>query len=295
MARRKTMRVLSRYMKYKIIVLSISLTLAGIMFYLCSALYYKQFKIEGWNPLDFFIIGLLLILGPYSFYESFWLRYIESIEERLPDLLRDLSESIRFGMTLAEAIMKAAKGNYGGLTPSVKRMATQVEWGVNATEAFQRFADDVDTPMVRSSVAIVIKGDKAGGDIADVLATTANSDKEIQLLRTERRTEMSGYVAVVYTTFFVFLAVILILNSIFLPAMEETTESSKTEAGYLPVSISTVSLSEIQFIYFCAAVVQGLGNGTLAGLIDSGSIVYGQRHSFIMILSSFIILKFLLI
>ncbi|MCI4371666.1 MAG: hypothetical protein L3J78_03355, partial [Thermoplasmata archaeon] len=72
---------------------------------------------SGLNPaIDFFVLGGLAIIGPYGFIASAEYRKISRIESRLPDFLRDVAEAGRFGMTLPDAIIVAAKGRYDLLT-----------------------------------------------------------------------------------------------------------------------------------------------------------------------------------
>ncbi|EQD35364.1 conserved hypothetical protein, membrane, partial [mine drainage metagenome] len=51
-----------------------------------------------WNPaVDFFVLGLLALLGPYGVASAIRFHRVEGLESRLPDFLRDVAESGRFG------------------------------------------------------------------------------------------------------------------------------------------------------------------------------------------------------
>ncbi len=116
--------------------------------------------------IDYLFLGLMAISGPYGFYSSNRRKRIKDIEARLPDFLRDVAEAGRFGMTLAEAIKVSSKGRYGKLTPEIRRMAAQIDWGVPASEAMRLFANRVDTPLIRRMTSIIIKANDAGGSVA---------------------------------------------------------------------------------------------------------------------------------
>src|SRR4029077_3435002 len=104
----------------------------------------------GINPaLDFFVLGLTALIGPYGVVMSAKLRRIQKIEERLPDFLRDVAEAGRVGMTLPDAIVVASRGRYGLLTEEIKKMASQLEWGVPVATALQLFEERVPTPLVK--------------------------------------------------------------------------------------------------------------------------------------------------
>ncbi len=245
--------------------------------------------------LNYLAFGLMILLGPYGFYIAKKQRDIAAIERRLPEFLRDVAEAGRFGMILAEAIVVASSGRYGKLTPEIQRMASQISWGVPATEALRLFSERVKTPAVGRVTSIIIKSSDAGGDVADVLTMVAHDTREAQLTEDERRIAMSTYIAVIYISFMVFLVTIWILNVTFLPKMLEAStalsggDSELVGGGVLAEDLQGVVFN-IQTAFFVAALVHAVGDGILAGVLDNGRIVNGFRHSFIMLVIGFLLL-----
>ncbi|HEV2429363.1 MAG TPA: type II secretion system F family protein, partial [Thermoplasmata archaeon] len=175
---------------------------------------------QGLNPaLDFLVLGLLAFLGPYGFAETTRLRRISKIEDRLPDFLRDVAEAGRFGMTLPDAIVVASKGRYGLLTEEIKKMASQIEWGVPVATALDLFEKRVPTPLVQRVVSIITRANDAGGNVADVLTMVAHDTREAQHSMAARKISMLTYLTVIYISFAVFLVTIYIMAAIFLPQM----------------------------------------------------------------------------
>jgi flagellar protein FlaJ len=251
------------------------------------------------EPIDWVIFAMIAIFGPYGFYVSKKEKHVREIETRLPDFLRDVAEAGRFGMTLADAIVIASSGRYGRLTPEIKRMAAQIEWGVPASEAIRLFAERVKTPLVTRMASIIMKANDAGGNVADVLTMVSHDAKETILTQEERSVTMSTYVMVVYISFFVFIATILILQLQFLPKMEEagrTVSEQAEEQGLeeIPgVSIKVENIGAVSFIFLLAVIVHAAGDGILAGVIQKGSISIGLKHSTIMLLAGFFSLRLL--
>jgi flagellar protein FlaJ len=248
------------------------------------------------SSIDFIVFAILIAVGPVGVMITMEQTRIADIEKRLPDFLRDVSEAGRFGMTLSAAIVASSKGEYGRLTPEIRRMASQISWGVSSTEALVLFAKRVDTPLVHRVTGLVIKAAAAGGNIADVLTMSSVDTKESQTLFEERRTTMSTYVMVIYIAFFVFLVTVLILNTTFLPRMEEVTASSglsEVDISDAPttVSISAESIPKIRELYFYAALVHAVGDGILAGVITNGKVANGLKHSFIMVMAAWVVLR----
>ena len=246
--------------------------------------------------IDFIVFAILIAVGPVGVMITMEQNRITEIEKRLPDFLRDVAEAGRFGMTLSKAIVSSSKGEYGRMTPEIRRMASQISWGVSATEAMVLFAKRVDTPLVHRVTGLVIKASAAGGNIADVLTMSSVDTKESQNLFQERKTTMSTYVMVIYIAFFVFLVTVLILNTTFLPRMEEVTKSSglsDVDISDAPttVTISAESIPKIRELYLYAALVHAVGDGILAGVITNGKVANGLKHSFVMVLAAWVILR----
>ncbi len=238
--------------------------------------------------IDYVALGLMAICGPYGFYTTSKHKKIKEIESRLPDFLRDVAEAGRFGMTLAEAVKVASRGRYGGLTPEIRRMAAQIDWGVPAAEAMRLFAERVDTPLTNRMMSIIIKANDAGGNVADVLTMVAHDAREVMLSEEERKISMATYTVVIYVSFVVFIATIFILNTTFLPKMEEAGRSvaegaEAADIENMPATIQTEVIPTIQLIFIVSVVVHAFGDGILAGVLQDGRIANGMRHSFIML------------
>jgi archaeal flagellar protein FlaJ len=249
----------------------------------------------GANPaLDFFVIGLLCAIAPYGFAMSAKLRRISKIEERLPDFLRDVAEAGRFGMTLPDAIIVASTGRYGLLTDEIKKMASQLEWGVPVATALRLFEERVPTPLVQRVVSIITRANVAGGNVADVMTMVAHDTRETQLEAQGRQISMLTYVTVIYIAFFVFLVTIYIMAAVFLPQMilagQGVASSSLSGAGALTLQFTFVPVLFLAFMV--AVIVHAVGDGVMAGILYNGRIAEGLQHATIMLASGWLIMRF---
>lgn len=252
------------------------------------------------RALDFGVLAFLALVGPFGFYSQGQATRIRQIEERLPDFLRDVAEAGRFGMTLADAIVVASSGRYGKLTDEIKTMASQIEWGVPATEALRLFAQRVDTPMVNRVVAIVVKASDAGGNVADVLSMVSHDVRENLHTANTKLIAMSSYVAVISISFFVFVATILILQVTFLPQIEKAgkgvskvAESSGLSADSGAVTLAIEAIPEIKLAYFVAIIAHAIGDGIMCGVLQTGKIANGLRYAFLLLLIGWLMLRML--
>ncbi|MBS3781133.1 MAG: type II secretion system F family protein [Candidatus Thermoplasmatota archaeon] len=251
-------------------------------------------------PLDWAMISAMVFVGPFGFYVSHKQKQIERIERRLPDFLRDVSEAGRFGMTLSEAIVVSARGRYGALTPEIKKMAAQIRWGVPANEALRLFSERVNTDLVNRVVAIITKANEAGGNVADVLNMVSQDAKEVHASEDEQKIAMTSYLAVIYIAFAVFIVVIIILNTQFLTQMEQAGAQLETEgemeadmggAGVAEIDVDQIPV--IRYIFALAVFAHAVGDGIVAGILQTGKITNGMKHSFILLVIGFVSLRVL--
>lgn len=281
----------------EILTVSIVITMGLLFVMILDALDAVPIPLE---PIDWAMLAAMGFLGPAGFYISHKQNEIKSIERRLPDFLRDVSEAGRFGMTLADAIVVSATGRYGKLTPEIKKMAAQIDWGVPASQALENFSDRIDTALVNRVVAIIIKANDAGGNVADVLTMVSQDTKEVHLSEDEQRIAMTSYLAVIYISFAVFIVVIIILSTQFLAQMgeagaqlEETEVAGGGGGGLGGASIEAENIPVIKYIFTLAVFVHALGDGIVAGVLQSGKIAKGMQHSFILTLMGFVALRIL--
>ena len=249
----------------------------------------------GANPaVDFMVLGLLCLIAPYGFAMTAKLRRVAKVEERLPDFLRDVAEAGRFGMTLPDAIVVASTGRYGLLTDEIKKMASQIEWGVPVAQALDLFEKRVPTPLTQRVVSIVTRANEAGGNVADVLTMVAHDTREAQLQQQARQISMLTYVTVIYISFFVFLVTIYIMAAVFLPQMITAgcgvSTSSLSNSGAITLAFQFVPVLFLAFMV--AVIVHAVGDGIMAGVLFNGRIPEGLQHATIMLATGWLIMRF---
>ena len=224
------------------------------------------------SAIDYVVFGLVSLMLPYGIYG--WRRdqIRARVEDKFPDFLRDLAEYWKGGLSMTVAIQTLAKGEYGNLNDEVNKMASQISWGVSFGEVLEMFTERVTSPIVTRAVRMVDEANRAGGRISDILLAASYDAREIKALETERRQEVGSYVTVIYASFFVYLGIILVLASTFIPAI---VDSSAATGGQGSMSIGNLTIREINevwisTIFLYSLIVQGIGNGLAAGFMASG-------------------------
>ncbi len=230
---------------------------------------------------DAFILAVLFAAGPYGFFYNKELKRRAALDEKFPDFLRDIAESARAGMTLPRALVTAAKGTYGPLTPDIKKMAAQVEWGVAFGDALTRFAGRARTPLIDRTVSLVVEAQRAGGSMVDILTAASDDAREIKQIVSERNQQMAMYNVVIYIAFFVFIAVVLVLSAQFLPAFKAAVAGAEgQQVG--GIQFKDFSVAQFNNLFLHAALVQAIGGGLVGGVLTRGHPVAGFTHVGIM-------------
>jgi flagellar protein FlaJ len=242
--------------------------------------------------IDFFVFALLSGTGVYGMYQYLHARRISKIDSIFPDFIRDLAESRRAGMTFTKAILFASKGQYGILTPEIQKISQQVSWGGSVSDALLAFSQRVNTKSIQRTITLIIEASVSGGNVADVLDVAAKDAREIKMLEAERKTNMMSYVVVIYVGMFVFLAIVLILLTSFIPAMV----GGKGAQGMQGImgGGSIASQVEINGVFYLACLVQSFGSALVAGVFEDGRLSSSVKHIFIMVFSTWLLFKLLL-
>lgn len=229
------------------------------------------------NLISAFILITPLLMVRYVNY-----RRSREIEEMFPVFLRDFIESIRGGMTIPHAIKSVSRNDYGALTPHVRKMAVQIDWGVTVDKVLTNFSKRTGSKMIKRVISSVRESHRFGGNLTDTLEALSDTAVEIERLREERRLYLNSQVITGYIIFFVFLAVIIALDRFLVPVFSEIAERGVTEvsAGIAPPDLQ----QGFKTLFRDLILIQGLFAGLAVGKMSEGEIVAGFKHSLIMML-----------
>jgi flagellar protein FlaJ len=263
-----------RYLIYLISAVS-AMTCAAVTFYL------------GVNPMNIGILAFIVAVVTPSLFNLYETRRTRSLETEYPALMRDISLSVKSGMTLKDAISIAAKGQYGALTPAIKQIDSMISWGISSEDALLNFAKKYPTVLIRRTIFTLIEASRMGGQLGDILEGVSTDLEETKALERRRSSETKPYLMVCYVSYFVFLAVILIMSYVFLPMMQEAAEVAT--GGALPGGLGRFAVSEEDMalynrLFFNALVIQGFFAGIVTGKIGEGKAVAGLKHSVFFII-----------
>jgi archaeal flagellar protein FlaJ len=260
------------------------------------------------DNLDLFVFILGLAIGlavlPFVLAVVAENRRTQEINEMFLEFSRNLSESVKAGTPVSKSIMNLKARNYGSLSPYVEKLANQISLGIPVNKSLETFAIEVNNPVISRAITLIREAEKAGGEIESILESSARSIAEIEKLRQERKSAVSTLIAQGYIIFFIFIAIMLVMEFKIVPLTSSLGELNIDINSFDPNQLSNYnpssnaqdasSAQEAQKkIYFSPflglLIIQGLFAGLIIGKISEGDVKSGIKHSFILMMSSFLI------
>lgn len=251
------------------------------------------FNVEFVAPYDAYILAAIVAFILPAYYIHVEDKRIKNAEEVFPELLRELAQSKKAGLSLVDAFALSSEVEYGVLTETMQNIANQLTWGVSFDQAMGLLAKRFPTPMIKRSVNMVIEGYRVGGDVALVLQVAADDALELKTLALKRVGELAPYTIISYLTFFVFLGVLAVLNNWLIPMMTLSGESMVGMGEMGEAVIQDVDVETPKMIFFHCAIIEGICAGLVAGKLGEGKITAGIKHALILSLSAFACFAFL--
>jgi archaeal flagellar protein FlaJ len=243
---------------------------------------------------DHIVIALLIVLIPYAIFYEIWSRKVLGIQALIPDFLERMAGINQVGLTIAQAIAIMVNTNLGLLSYEIRRIKRDMEWGANFTEALMRFEERVSTPSIARTVTLITKASEMSGQINEVLSIASSDAKMSEVLKRERLSEMFIYTAIVYLSFFVFLFVVGVLTTQFLPVLEHISMTGMPQTGALS-GLGSIPTATFSRLLYHACLIQALFSGLIAGQMGESALAAGVKHSCVLLIISLVAFNFILI
>lgn len=229
------------------------------------------------SSLTLSIVSIFIIpIGPF-FYQYKKYKENRELEERFPDFLRDVSQNIRTGMTIPQAITATKDTYYGALTPYIRKIVVQIDWGVPLDKILTDFASNA-TKSLRRTVSTIIDTHRGGGNIADIFDSVGKSIVEINRINKERSSIIYNRMLTGYVIFFVFIGVLVMMQMYLIPSFQTF---SSPEVG---ISAFGELGSFYADVFRILIILQGFFSGLVIGKLSEGSIISGLKHSIILVI-----------
>ncbi len=217
------------------------------------------------------IIIFVCIFG-VLFYVYYRYKRKKEVIEYFPKFFQEIHNNTSSGMSLVEAVRKSKGSYYGRLTPLIRNMCYQIEWGVPFPKALRNFSMKLKNPFVDKIVALTEKASEFSPDIGKSIEEINNYILLTKNLEKERSVELFPQLVSVYFIFFIFLFIIFILFNFFIPSLGEI---------------------DVQFyknLFLHLIIIEAVITSFVLGKISENSYLAGMKHLIILISASFVFL-----
>ncbi len=265
--------------KFHLIGIGIAIAIIGVSFFFM--------KTDSF----FFIMGIGFLVGIAPIVFSIIYENKENVEkeEMFLEFARNLVESVKTGTPISKSIINMRNKNYGVLGEHIKKLANQISLGIPLNTALQIFSRDAKNKTISRALTLIGEAERAGGDIGGILESVAGAVNMSDKLKKERKAAISTLVIQGYIIFFIFMIIILVMQFKILPMMEGI-QGLDTATGVLSGATSEpINQEEISRSFLYLLLIQGLFSGLVIGKLSEGTVKTGIKHSFALMLSSFLI------
>jgi flagellar protein FlaJ len=232
---------------------------------------------------EIFFVSVLVILVPSAILDLQHQRWISSIENQMPLLVRGVAESQETGMTLIRALEKVVDNKMvsGPLSKEVKQLVIEMSWGASFEDALTNFKNRVNSPIVNRFCVLVLEASRSGGTIKKVFTATAGFMEEMKDIDRDTDAQMKPYIIVIYAAFAVFIVTaILLVRSFFAPMSGSQQISTNTVIG---------GVGGFKDFFYQDMLVSALTGGLMAGKIGERRVAGGMKHSILLAVLGYVI------
>jgi flagellar protein FlaJ len=232
---------------------------------------------------EIFFVGLLVILVPSAYLDLQHQRWISSIEDQMPLLVRGVAESQETGMTLIRALEKVVDNKMvsGPLSKEVKQLVVQMAWGTSFEDSLTNFKNRINSPIVNRFCVLVLEASRSGGTIKKVFTATSGFMEEMKEIDRDTSSQMKPYIIVIYAAFGVFIVTAILLVSSFFAPMEG--------AQQIQGNIAVGGTSGLKDFFYQNMLVSALTGGLMAGKIGERRVASGMKHSILLAVAGYLI------
>lgn len=241
------------------------------------------------SPIFSLVLGIGIIIGilPFIFSTIAETKIAREKEEMFLEFARNLVESVKMGSSISKSILILKNRNYEVLNKHIEKLANQISMGIPLNIAMQTFAKDIDNKKISKAITLIRQAERAGGDIGKILESVAEAVSTTDKLKKERKAAISALMVQGYIIFFVFIIIILVMQFQILPLVSGL--SGAVSIGGVQTSGTGFDQKEIADAFLDLLLVQGLFSGLIIGKLAEESIKNGIKHSFILMISAFLI------
>lgn len=230
------------------------------------------------------VVPTLIAFTPYAVLHELKQYRRQKLVRRFPDKLQALANANEMGLSFTESLKQISRRSTGVLADEFRKLSNDIRWNADTSRAMQEFANRLRVPQITRTSKLIAEASRSTADLSRILDSAAEDTLNQYRLAKERYRQMSGYIAIIMVSYLVYLSVVLLLEVAYLtPISEAMTEVNLPSnafggqySGFFEVSVTTYRM-----VFYHSALIQGFGNGLLAGVMGKGNLASGLKYSLI--------------
>jgi archaeal flagellar protein FlaJ len=243
------------------------------------------------NKFSFFIIGIGVLIGAFPFVFSiiYETKIATEKEEMFLEFARNLVESVKTGTPISKSIINIKDKSYGVLSNHIKKLSNQIKLGIPLSIALKTFSKDVNNKTISRALTLIGQAEKAGGDIGEILESVTEAVNMSDKLKKERKAAIHTLVVQGYIIFFVFIIIVLVMQFKILPMVSGIADVTVMGGGVSDMQSIETDAKDVSNAFLYLLLIQSFFSGLVIGKLSEGNIKSGVKHSFSLMISSFLI------
>lgn len=218
-------------------------------------------------------ISLFTATAPPAIVYSKVSRKKAETEKGIASFLRDLTEIRKTGMAPERCIENLAKRNYGEFSKDLKKISSQLSWGMPLRKVFTEFMRRTKSWLSQLVIFLLVEGIDVGGGTIGMIESLTRFNNMTQEVEKEKKMNSRPFIMIPY-----FAAIMLMATTLLTLIFVGKTASFAVEGG------STIDISNLSIIFSVSIMIHVFMIGLVAGKISEESIAAGFKHSALLVI-----------
>ena len=220
-------------------------------------------------------------------------RWLNGVESNIPVLLRDITEDVKAGIPLLNALEDATSKDYGPVSKPLEEAMVKFHLTSDLESSLRWFGKKLVRPVANRMSIVLIEAYQTGGNITEVLDASVELFTDLDEFRRNRRSQTGPYVSIVYVGVFIFLLISWVLLSRFLlPLTLIGNDPNLADSG---LTVGILDMAFYKSVLFWAAVMEAIFGGLVAGKIREGRINAGLMHTVLLLMGTIAFYNFVVL
>jgi len=219
-------------------------------------------------------IALFIATAPAAIVHNRLSKKKASVEQGINSFLRDLTEVRKTGLSPERCIESLAHRDYGEFTKELRKISSEISWGVPVRKVIMDFVKRVRSWMTQIVMFLLVETIDVGGGTIAMIESLARFNNLTQEVEKEKKMSVRPYILMPY-----FAAILLVATTTMMIGFTSGT-LGVAETG-TPKDLGPMITTFITSCIFHSYLI-----GIVAGKISEESIAAGFKHaSFLVIIA----------